>query len=206
MDLGLTGGIACGKSTISQRLAEKGALIIDADKIAREIVEPEQPAWQDIVDWFGPKILKDDRSLNRELLAQIIFSDPRARRRLTDLTKPRVLERMELQKIKARQRNPALIIVFDIPLLIEEGLQNIVDKVLLVVASEEVQIERLMKRDGLTREEALKRIRSQMPLAEKIKYAHYILNNSGSREEAFRQLDRIWVCLQAAQRKSTKCI
>jgi len=200
MDLGLTGGIGCGKSTISRKLAEKGALIIDADKIAREIVQPGEPAWQEIVDWLGPKVLQRDKSLNRQLLGQIIFNDPKSRRRLTDLTKPRVLERMEQKRRKAREQDPSLIIVFDVPLLIEEGLQNMVDKVLLVVASEEVQVERLMKRDHLSREAALKRIRSQMPLSEKIKYAHYVLNNSGSLAEAFRQLDEIWRCLRAADR------
>lgn len=190
--IGLTGGIATGKSTVAALLKEKGAVIIDADIIARELVEPGRPAWQEIVDWLGRDILHLDGSINRERLGALVFSDEPARRKLNAILHPRVGQEMALRAEAARAANPQTVLVYDVPLLIEAGMQQAVDQVLLVYSSHKTQLRRLLVRDNLTREEALKRIRSQMPIEEKKKYAHAVIDNSGSRAQTARQVEDFW--------------
>jgi len=174
--IGLTGGIASGKSKISLFLKSQGAVIIDADEIARHVVEPLSSAWKNIVEVWGTDILRPDQSLDRQKLASIVFSDKNELEKLNNITHPEII-----REIKERiSREPAgTLMVLDAPLLIESGLFAIVDYVWLVSVTEATQIKRLMERDGMTIEAAQKRISMQMPLEEKKEYAHVIIDNNG---------------------------
>lgn len=180
MLIGLTGGIASGKSKISLFLKSQGAVIIDADEIARYVVKPMSSAWKNIVEAWGMDILKPDRSLDRQKLASIVFSNKKELEKLNNITHPEII-----REIKDRiSREPdGRLIVLDAPLLIESGLYTIVDYVWLVSVTEATQIKRLQERDGMTLEEAGKRISMQMPLEEKKKYAHVIIDNNGQWED-----------------------
>lgn len=177
--IGLTGGIATGKSTVTAILRRLGAFVIDADQIAREIVMPGQPAFQDIMDHFGNEVLLPDGQLNRSWLAERIFNDPAERQYLNQFTHPRVIERIETIIEELATSDYDLPVVLDIPLLIEAGMADTVNEVWLVVTDATTQLERLVQRDGLTEAEAKLRIDAQMPLAEKASYAHYLIDNSG---------------------------
>ncbi len=192
MIIGLTGGIASGKSTVAKMLEEEGAHLLDADKLAREAVEPNQPAWQALVDWLGQSILLPDRNIDREKLANLVFKDKKMLEKLNKIVHPWVGRRfVELsQEIKAG--HPDAILVYDIPLLIEAGMQKTVDHILLVYVPRETQIARLQQRDGLSHRDAELRLKSQMPLEEKRKQAHTVIDNSGSMTETARQVDQFW--------------
>ena len=187
--IGLTGGIGSGKSTVAGFIKEKGIKVIDADQVAREIVEPGKPALREINEEFGPNILKEDGTLNRKKLGGIIFSDKDARQRLNKITHPRIRKRM-FEKVdeKRKDQGGKGLIVLEVPLLIEVGLYKSVDRVWVVSASETSQIQRLMKRDRISREEAAKRIQSQMPLYEKEKYADAIIDNNQEPKEVREQV------------------
>jgi len=190
--IGLTGGVASGKSTVSRMLSELGAHIIDADLIARQVVEPGREAWKEIADAFGAGVLNPDRTINRKALGSIVFNDPEALNRLNKIVHPRVIAEENEQIGEIQKREPQAIIVLDIPLLIETGGLGRVEKLIVVVADEEKQIERLVEKRGLSREEALKRIRAQMPLKEKAKFADYVIENSGTLEATRLQVEAIW--------------
>ena len=190
--IGLTGGVASGKSTVSQMLAQLGAHIIDADLIARQVVEPGLPAWTEIVDTFGEGLLNPDRTLNRGKLGGIVFSDPEALAVLNRIVHPRVIAVENQQISEIRERYPGDLIVLDIPLLIETGGQSRVEKLIVVVADEEKQIERLVERNCLSREEAVKRIRTQMELKEKVKFADYVIDNNTTLANTHSQVEAIW--------------
>lgn len=190
--IGLTGGIATGKSTVSETLRRLGAHVIDADGIAREIVMPGQPAYQDIIEYFGKEALSDDGTLNRPWLAEQIFNDPVKRQLLNQLTHPRVIKRIEtiIEALAADDyRRP---VVLDIPLLIEAGMADTVDQVWLVLTDADTQLQRLMQRDELTVSEAKLRIDAQMPLSEKEKYAHRLIDNSGSLAATEQTVHNLW--------------
>ncbi len=190
--VGLTGGIASGKSTVARMLVEKGALLLDADAAAREVVLPGQPAWHEIREWLGPSITGAGGAIDRARLAAIIFGDPAARQRLEGIIHPRVMESFAARMEEIRRRHPGAVVVYDVPLLIEAGMERLVDLVLLVHVPEGIQLSRLQARDNLSAAEALSRVRAQMPLAEKKARAHEIIDNSGSRTETRRQVDRFW--------------
>lgn len=193
--VGLTGGVASGKSTVARLLAEKGAAVLDADEIAREVVEPNRPAWQEIVDWLGRAIIREDGSLDRNRLGKLVFRDREARLKLNRIVHPRVGEELLSRTAEIRRRDPSAVVVYDVPLLIEAGMHKVVDLVLLVYIPAAVQLARLRRRDNLTRAEALARIHAQMPLNEKKKHAHTVIDNSGSLKETARQVDRFWESL-----------
>ena len=179
--VGLTGGIATGKSLVDAMLRDLGAVIIDADILAREVVEPGEPALAEIVAEFGPGVVGSDGRLDRKALGAIVFADPERRRRLEAITHPRIRERfLQRLDVLTTQRFRGLAI-FDAPVMIESGNYRNMDKLVVVIADEATQIARLMARDGIDREEALRKIRSQMPLAEKAKLADYVIDNSGDR-------------------------
>jgi len=161
-------------------LRSRGAFVIDADRIARKIVEPYKNAWKKIVEIWGEEILSPDLSLDRSRLGAIVFSDKEALERLNAITHPEIIREIEYE---LREKSFEELIILDAPLLIEAGLCDVVDEVWLVSVTVENQLERLCKRDDISREEAKKRINSQMPLKEKEKYAHLIIDNNGTWEE-----------------------
>ena len=185
--IGLTGGIATGKSLVSEILRGLGAYIIDADKIAREVVEPQKPAWLETVDYFGKDIINKDKTINRKRLGEIIFNDPVKKRKLEEIVHPRVIEeenRMVKEYLKIK---PDGIVIIDAALLIEAGSHKRVDKLIVVYADKETQAKRLMERDGLSRTDAEKRIASQMPLNKKVEMADFVIDNSKGIEGTRRQ-------------------
>lgn len=190
--IGLTGGIASGKSTVASYLKELGAYVIDADKIARDIVQPGGPAYVEIVQEFGKDILDPDRNIDRKKLGGIIFRNLEDREKLNGIMHPKIYRLMEKQIESIKKADPKGIIVLDVPLLIETGMTKMADEVWLAWLPEELQKARLMERDGFTEEEAEKRIKSQMPLNKKRKFAHRIIDTSGLLKDTRRQVNSIW--------------
>ena len=176
--IGLTGGVATGKSTVAKLLKTCGAVIIDADALAREVVQPGKPAWRDIVRLYGEQVLKPDRTLNRPALAHIVFRDSRKLGALSAIIHPRVAREQARLTRDIGRRDPDAIVMYDVPLLFEAGVDKRVDRIVVVAADRETQITRLQRRDHLTRAEALRRIRSQLPLATKIKQADYVIDGT----------------------------
>lgn len=187
---GLTGGIATGKSTVSKMLEDEGIPVFDADKIAREIVEPDQAGWKQIVGAFGEGILNADRTIDRAKLAQKVFSDPALRRTLETITHPRIRETIGERVMNAAASGKELAFV-DAALMIETGWSNDFAGVVVVDCPPEMQLERLMKRDGLSEEAAKRRIAAQMPLDEKRKAATFVVTNDGSMVKTRRQVSEL---------------
>ncbi|MBC2737823.1 MAG: dephospho-CoA kinase [Desulfobacteraceae bacterium] len=185
---GLTGGIASGKSTVAAMLAEAGARIVDADRIAHQVVMKGQPAWQDIVDHFGKGILARDGQIDREALGSIVFNDTEAKKALNGIVHPRVFETMAQEIQSLAEAHPGDLVIMDVPLLIESGLHASLPIVILVYVPETMQQERLMRRDGLNAADAAARIRSQMPIDAKRAHAHYIVDNTGDLGATRRQV------------------
>jgi dephospho-CoA kinase len=176
--VGLTGGIATGKSTVAGIFKRYGATVIDADALAREVVEPGKPAWREIVKTFGKAVINPDRTLNRQALGTKVFGHPGKLRQLERIIHPRVArEQIRLTK-QATLNDPRAIVIYDVPLLFEAGIDKRVDATIVVTADRETQIARLKKRNGLSRAEALRRIKSQMPLTEKRRRADYTLDGT----------------------------
>jgi dephospho-CoA kinase len=173
--VGLTGCVATGKSTVAKMFKQSGAVVIDADELAREVVKPGKAAWREIIALFGRTVLNQDRSLNRRALGSIVFRNPIKRRQLEHIIHPRVArEQARLTRAIARE-DPKAVVIYEVPLLFEAGVDKRVDKIIVVTADRETQIARLKKRNGLSRAEAIRRIRSQMPLAKKIQRADHVL-------------------------------
>jgi dephospho-CoA kinase len=189
---GLTGGIASGKSVVSRLFRAAGAHIIDADEIAHEVIRPPGRAWREVVEAFGEGILLQDRSIDRKRLAQIVFDDPEQRKQLNAIIHPRVFAEEERQRKEIARRYPKAVVIFDAPLLIETGSHELMDKVILVYANRALQLKRLMERDHLKREEAFKRIRSQMPLVEKKRYADFVIDSSDPADKIRVRVDEIY--------------
>jgi len=188
--LGLTGGIGSGKSMVAQMFARLGAVVIDADQLARELVEPGQPALQEIAATFGPDVLLPDGRLDRPTLAGIIFADPAERAKLDAITHPRIRARMN-EEIKVRRSEPGVLIA-DIPLLYENDRMQTVEKVIVVWVDPKTQLQRIRQRDGLSADAARQRIAAQMPLDAKRARADHVIDNSGSREDTRRQVEAIY--------------
>ncbi len=191
--IGLTGSIATGKSLVSGFLQEMGIRVIDADLIAREIVKPGLPAWKKIRDYFGDEVLDPDMSINRKHLADKIFGDKEKITKLNEITHPVIIEKIndEINKFKSTSNSEKQILVIDVPLLIETGMYKMVDEVWVVYIPEELQLKRLMDRNGLTLSQAKKRIDSQMPVYEKKKYADAVIDNSGSIMETKQKVEQL---------------
>ncbi len=178
MVVGLTGGIATGKSTVAQMFKQCGAIVIDADRIARDLVRPGSPAWREIVKCFGKSILSPDRTINRHALGTIVFHHRGKLRQLERIIHPRVAREKKRLVRQIAKRTPHAVVIYEVPLLFEAGADKHVDTILVVTADRKTQIARLKKRNGLTRAEALRRIRSQIPLAEKMRRADVVLNGT----------------------------
>ncbi len=180
---GLTGGIATGKSTVSAFLQDAGAVIVDADKIAREVVQKGRPAWQKIAGTFGPSVLLPEGEINRALLGEIIFNDPDRKQVLNGIVHPEVILETATRLADIEKKQPGVVVILDVPLLIESGMETGLSDIIVVYVPEPVQMRRLMARDALTRDQAVARIRSQMPIEEKKKRATIVIDNSGSRDD-----------------------
>jgi dephospho-CoA kinase len=195
--VGLTGGIATGKSTVSAMFGHLGARIIDADLLAREVVAPGQRAHQEIVQEFGPEVLQPDGHLDRKRLGAVVFADPAKRKRLEQITHPAI--RLRQQRILSVYEEEAFegIVIWDAALLIEGGGAKDMDRVVVVIADADTELERLVARDGLSGDDARQRIASQMPLAEKVKVADHVIDNSGSRAATERRVREVYRALLA---------
>jgi dephospho-CoA kinase len=186
--IGLTGGIGSGKSTVAALLAARGAVVVDADRIAREVVEPGTPGLAAVVDAFGPGVLTAEGALDRPALASVVFADPAARARLDEVVHPRV--RARAAELVAAAPADA-VVVQDVPLLVETGQAGSYDLVLVVEADLETRVQRLVDR-GLTEQDARARIASQATDAQRRAVADVVLLNDGAREELAAQVDRFW--------------
>jgi len=192
LSVGLTGGIACGKSTVADMFVRKGAYLIDFDVLAHEVQKPGRAAWEKVVSYFGDDILLPDKSINRDKLAKIVFYNPEKLNSLNQIVHPYTFLEWHdhLEKISSRNKNA--IIIAAIPLLFEVKSQHLFDVTVLVLASREEQLSRLKLRNGLTREDAQKRIDSQMSLEQKKKLADIVIDNENSLLHTEAKVDEVW--------------
>ncbi|OPY89847.1 MAG: Dephospho-CoA kinase [Syntrophaceae bacterium PtaU1.Bin231] len=199
--VGVTGGVATGKSTIARMLEELGAPLIDFDVLSRVVMEPEKPAWKDIVDYFGVQILNEDRTIDRNKLRAVASQDLEKKKKLEGFQHPRIQEEF-LRLVQAHLReNPEAVIQVVIPLLIETNMHPLFHHLLMVYAPEDVQKKRLMERDGLTEEMALRMIRSQLSVEEKKGYCDLVIDNSGPLEETRDRVRDLWEKLNAIRKE-----
>lgn len=189
--VGLTGGIATGKSTVAKMFERCGAFVIDADQLARDVVRPGMPAWREIVQLFGKGILGPNGSIDRGALGAIVFHDRRKLRRLERIVHPRVAREQQRLIRQITARSPNAVVVYEVPLLFESGAHKRVDKIVVVTADRETQIARLKRRSSLSRAEAIRRITSQMPLARKIRRADVVLNGTDERAVVRNEVRRV---------------
>jgi dephospho-CoA kinase len=196
--VGLTGGIATGKSTVGAMFVELGCHLIESDQITHQLFEPGQAVHAAVVKQFGNRILAVDGTIDRRILGDIVFKDPQARAKLNGLVHPAIIQRQQewLQEMEAQ--DPHGIAIVDAALMIEVGTYRNYDKVIVVTCSPEMQRERLRARSALSEEEIESRIRSQMPAEEKIKYADFVIDNSGSIESTRVQVETVYQQLRAA--------
>ncbi|MBL8188615.1 MAG: dephospho-CoA kinase [Acidobacteria bacterium] len=192
LKVGLTGGIATGKSFVLSVLRELGCEVMDADQTAREVVEPGQPAFAEIVAHFGQEVVGEDGKLNRGKLGAIIFNNPAEREKLNSIVHPRVFEAQARWMVEVERRNPQAIVVIDAALMIETGSYRRFDQIIVVHCDPDIQLQRLMERNTLTKEEAMARISSQMPSAEKLKFADFAINTSLGFDDTRRQIESLY--------------
>ncbi len=192
MIIGLTGTIGSGKSTVSEHLKKLGALVLDADIISRQVVEPGTEGLKQIIASFGGSITNPDGTLNRKAMAKLVFADKEKRLLLNSIIHPAVLNTLEDKTAAEIRNNPNRVVVWDVPLLIEVGWNEFVDSVWLVTAPENVRIERIIRRDNCTAEQAEMRIRAQMSEDEKLKYSNEVIDNSSTLEKLYAQIDELY--------------
>lgn len=195
MKVGLTGGIATGKSTVSEWFRQKGAAIVDADQVARRVVEPGSEGNRRVRERFGDGVFRATGELDRKALRNWVFGDAAARKDLNDILHPLIIRRMQAEVREAEKEAPDRPVILDVPLLIEERLTYLADIVVLVYIPEELQLKRLMDREGISEEEAKRMIKAQMPITEKKKFADVLIDNSGTRADTERQVDALWETL-----------
>ncbi|HLR15768.1 MAG TPA: dephospho-CoA kinase [Bacillota bacterium] len=204
--IGLTGSIASGKSTIARQFIAYGIPVIDADLIARQVVEIGEPAYEKVVHTFGESILEEDGSINRQALGKLIFNDKEKRQALNEIVHPAVRKEMLRQRDEHVTKGTAAV-VLDIPLLFESKLTHFVEKILVVSVRPDVQMDRLMKRNTLSKEEAESRIASQIPVQEKETLADAVIDNNGTKEHSYDQLEALlstWDIPIATEKPSTE--
>jgi len=199
--VGLTGGIGSGKSSVAEMFKDEGAYVIDFDYLARVVVEPDTPAWRDIVDYFGPEIISPDRTLNRSKLAEIVFSDAKSRKALEGFTHPRIFEKRDTLIKDIKKKDPKAIVIVDIPLLFELSLKKKFDKVILVYVSRDIQVKRAVKRGVLAKEEVEKRLKAQITIEDKKLLSDYIINNEGSLKYTRDQVRKVTHELKKLEKK-----
>ena len=201
LNVGLTGGIATGKSTAVRMLVAKGARVIDHDRIVHELEEPGHAVWRNIVEAFGAGVLDTEGKIDRKKLGAIVFDSEERRKTLEGIVHPAVLEEAQRRREQITGQDPGAIILSDIPLLLEVGLQGRFDLVLLVYAPPEVQIRRVMKRNRMSREEAVARLNSQMPIDAKLHHAQIVIRNDGTMRELEKRVHEVWEELLAREEK-----
>jgi dephospho-CoA kinase len=202
MLLGLTGGIASGKSTVADMLRDMGSFVIDFDIIARQVVEPGKPGWKYIVDYFGENILNDDGTIDRKRLSGIVFQDENKRKMLESFIYPSIADEFILQLEGISADEPGAVIQAVVPLLIEGRMQELFHRIIVVYIPREKQIERLMERDGIIRSKAEDILNAQMPIDEKIKHADFVIHNENSLEETKEQVKDLWKTIKNLQNKN----
>ena len=190
--IGITGNIASGKSSAARMFEELGARIIDADEIARVVVEPGEPAWKEIVGEFGKGILEPGGAIDRKRLADLVFSDENRRKRLNEITHPRIMERIRGLVREYEKENTPVVMIEAALIADKDGLGGLMDALIVVTADEETEIGRLMERKGYSREEAVSRLRAQTPAEEKIKHGDYVIENSGTIEDTRARVKAVW--------------
>jgi dephospho-CoA kinase len=195
--IGLTGGIASGKSVVATRLAEHGAVVVDADRIAREVVEPGTPALARIAEEFGDSVIASDGSLDRAALGALIFESPEKRAALNAITHPAVGARSKELFSAAAAADPDAIVVYDVPLLVDAGRTDEFDMIVVVNASTETRITRMIELRGMTRDEAMHRINSQATNTERLAIADVVIDSNGTLEQTLAQADALWEKLSA---------
>jgi dephospho-CoA kinase len=190
--VGLTGGVACGKSSVARLFQDCGAVLIDADVLARAVVERGKPALKDIARVFGKKCLMPDGTLNRQALGKIVFGSPARLKKLNAIVHPRVAREQAKITRSIEAQEPQAVVLYDAPVLIEAGAHARMDRIIVVSADEQTQIKRLHNRNHLSKTEALRRIKSQMPLERKVKLADYVINGTLSYEQTKHEVERIY--------------
>ena len=198
--IGLTGGIATGKSTVSRMLSEMGAVIIDADRIAHDVVQKEKPALGKIIECFGKCVIADNGEIDRKVLGEIVFNDSEKKHALNSIVHPEVLLEMDRAIKESLREKPCAMVILDVPLLIESGMHTGMREVILVYVPEEIQLRRLIERDNSDKVAALARIQSQMPIEQKRAYATMIIDNSGGIEETRKRTTEVFDMLKNKMR------
>jgi dephospho-CoA kinase len=202
--LGLTGGIASGKSTVAAMLEEMGFFTIDFDILARQVVEPGKPAWKKIVDYFGKNILLDDGNIDRKMLSEIVFKDKKKRRELEAFIYPSIADEFLLQVEEIASKEPGAVIQAEVPLLIEGNMQDLFHGIILVYVPREKQVERLMERDGIRRDEAEDILKAQIPIDEKVEHADFVVHNENSPKETEAQVKDLWRKIKELRRNNSR--
>ncbi|MDD5015077.1 MAG: dephospho-CoA kinase [Atribacterota bacterium] len=192
--VGLTGGIVGGKSTIASMFRNLGAKIIDADKLGHSIILPDKPAWRKIVKLFGEDVLKGDLTIDRKKLGKIVFEDQVLLQKLNKITHPEIIKiiKKEINSARNKTYNQQKILMIDAALIYETKIDKFMDKIIVIYIDKDEQIKRLIKRNNLSKDEASQRIKSQMPVEEKVKMADYIIDNNNSLDKTKKQVVKIW--------------
>ena len=197
MIVGLTGGIVVGKSTVASMFRDLGAKIIDADKLGHSVILPNKPAWKKIVKIFGKDILQNDLTIDREKLGKIVFANQALLKKLNEVTHPEITKiiKKEINLARNAASNQGKVLIVDAALIYEAKIDRFMDKIIVVYIDKDKQIKRLIKRNNLSKEEALQRIKSQMPMKEKVKMTDYVIDNSNSLDKTREQVEKIWKSL-----------
>lgn len=192
--IGLTGGIVSGKSTVARMFKDLGAKIVDADKLGHKVILPQETAWKRIIKIFGKDILQKDQTINREKLGKIVFANQNLLKKLNKITHPEIIKliKKEISLTKDNSKEEKKILIIDAALIYETKIDRLMDKIIVVYLDEEEQLKRLIKRNNLSKKEALQKIKSQIPLKEKIEIADYVIDNSNSLDKTREQVKKIW--------------
>jgi dephospho-CoA kinase len=197
LSVGLTGGLASGKSFVGSQLAALGCVLIKADNLGHAVLEPGAEAYQEVIDEFGASILNPDSTIDRRRLASLVFDHPDRLDKLNSIVHPQVRARARALADEASARDPSAIIVTEAAILIETGSYRNYDRLIVAVCTDQQQIERAMHRDGITRDEALARLRCQLPLSEKVKLADFVIDTSGPKENTTAQTRVVYEALRS---------
>lgn len=194
MIIGLTGGIVGGKSTVASMFRDLGAKIVDVDKLGHSIILPHRSAWIKIVKLFGKDILRNDLTIERKKLGKIVFTNPTLLKKLNKITHPEIIKliKREINLAKNKTNSQEKILIIDAALIYEAKIDKLMDKIIVVYINKDEQVKRLVKRNNLSKEETLQRIKSQMSMKEKVKIADYVIDNSNSLDKTKEQVEKIW--------------